>query len=119
MALIEGRLITNELTLKRYRRFKKNKLAVVSTWLVLFLLFLSFTAEWWANSKPHIMKYHGQTYVPLVKDYHPTLFDRNDILVMDYRSLEFKDGDWAIWPVIQWDPYESNTVVDSYPAAPS
>jgi microcin C transport system permease protein len=119
MALIEGRLIRNELTLKRYRRFKRNRLAVFSTWVVLLLFFLSMTAEFWANSKPIAMKYHGKTYVPLFFNYHPTLFDRDDIAVMDYRSLEFKDGDWAAWPLIQWDPYESNTTVESYPAPPS
>lgn len=119
MSLIENRLITNELTLKRYRRYKKNKAAVFSTWMVFLLLVLSFTAEFWANSKPHIMKYQGEIYFPLVKEYHPTVFNRDDIYVMDYRSLEFKDGDWAVWPLVQWDPFESNTAVESYPSAPT
>lgn len=119
MALIEGRLITNELTLKRYRRFKRNKFAVFSTWALLVLLFFSLTAEIWANSKPLVMKYQGQVYVPLFVTYHPTVFGREDIFVMDYRALEFKDGDWAAWPLVQWDPYESNTTVDTYPAPPS
>ncbi|MGZ3725699.1 MAG: ABC transporter permease subunit [Pseudobdellovibrio sp.] len=119
MGLVEGRLITNELTLKRYRRFKRNKPAVISTWLILALLFFSLTAEFWANSKPIVMRYHGELYLPLVKDYHPTVFGRDDIFVMDYRSLEFKGGDWVAWPLIQWDPYESNTAVDTYPAPPT
>ncbi len=119
MSLIENRLITNELTLKRYRRFKKNKTAVISVWLVILLLFFSFTAEFWANSKPHLLSYHGRLYVPLFVDYHPTEFDRTDIFVMDYRSLKMEANDWAIWPVIQWDAFESNSAVDSYPAAPS
>lgn len=119
MALIEGRLITNELTLKRYRRFKRNKFAVLSTWALIILLFFSLTAEFWANSKPLIMKYQGQVYVPLLVTYHPTVFGRDDIFVMDYRSLEFKDGDWAAWPLVQWDPYESNGAVETYPAPPS
>lgn len=119
MALIEGRLITNELTLKRYKRFKRNKMAVVSTWLIVILLFFSMTAELWANSTPLIFKYNGVIYLPLVKDYHPTVFGRTDIYVMDYRSLEFKEGDWAAWPLIQWDPFESNSAVDSYPAPPT
>lgn len=119
MALIEGRVITNELTLKRYRRFKRNRLAVISTWLVMILLFFSMTAEFWANSKPIAMKYHGTLYVPLFITYHPTVFSRDDIFVMDYRSLEFKDGDWAAWPLVQWDPFESNTTVDTYPSPPT
>lgn len=119
MNIIENRLITNELTLKRYRRFKRNKSAVFATWTIFFLLFFSFTAEFWANSKPHVFKYQGQFYFPIVKDYHPTVFDRDDIYVMDYRSLEFKEGDWAVWPLVQWDPFESNTTVETYPSKPT
>lgn len=119
MGFIENRLITNELTLKRYRRFKKDKVAVFSVWAFLFLFFMSFTAEFWANSKPHMMYYQGKMYYPLVKDYHPSLFGRDDIYVMDYRALEFKEGDWAVWPVIQWNPFETNASLDSYPAPPS
>ena len=119
MSFIENRIITNELTLKRYRRFKRNKTAVFAAWMVFLLLFFSFTAEFWANSKPHIMKYQGEIYVPLFNDYHPTVFGREDIYVMDYRSLEFKEGDWSVWPLVQWDPFESNTAVESYPSKPS
>lgn len=113
--------IDNDLTLKRYRRFKRNKLAVASVWLLGLLFFLSFTAEFWANNKPHIMNYQGKMYFPLVVDYHPTEFGRDDIYVMDYRALEINSekGDWAVWPIVQWDPFESNKTVDEYPAKPS
>lgn len=111
--------ITNELTLKRYRRFKRDKVAVFSVWALCTLFFLSFTAEWWSNNKPHFMYYQGKFYAPLIFDYHPTLFNRTDIYVMDYRSLEMKKGDWAIWPIIQWDPLETNTALESYPAPPT
>lgn len=116
---IEKYLISDELTLKRYRRFKRNRSAVISVFVFLFMVFVSFTAELWFNSKPHVMKYHGEIYFPLVKDYHPSLFGRTDIQVMDYRSLEMGEGDWAMWPLIQWDAYESNSFVDSYPAPPT
>ena len=118
MKLIEGR-INNDLTLKRYRRFKRNHVAMLSIWLLGILFFLSFTAEFWANSKPHMMKYEGKIYFPLLFDYHPTEFGRDDIYVMDYRSLEFKNSDWSMWPLVQWDPYESNKVQESYPAPPT
>lgn len=114
--MIEKYLITNELTLKRYRRFKRNKLAVLSTWILLILCFFSFTAEFWANSKPLIISYQNKIYVPLFKDYHPTEFDRTDIFVMDYRELEIGENDWMAWPIVQWDPFESNKWVESYPS---
>lgn len=116
---IEKYLIKNELAAKRYRRFKRDRLAVVSVWILLSMFFVSFTAELWANNRPHIISYNGKLYFPLFKEYHPTAFDRNDIYVMDYRELKLKEGDWAIWPIIQWDPYESNRLVETYPSPPT
>ncbi len=118
MKLIEAR-IKNDLTLKRYRRFKRNRVAMISIWLLSLLFFLSFTAELWANSKPHIIKHDGRIFFPLLFTYHPTEFGRDDISVMDYRSLEPKEGDWSVWPIVQWDAFERNTVEKSYPSAPS
>lgn len=112
-------IIRDELTLKRYRRFKRNRSAVISVWIFMAMIFFSFTAELWSNSAPHMMKYNGTLYFPLVKDYHPSVFGREDIQVMDYRSLEMGPSDWAIWPLVQWDPYESNKYVDTYPSAPT
>ncbi len=111
--------INNELTLKRYRRFKRDKVAVISVWALMLLFFFSFTAEWWANNKPHFMYYQGRYYAPIVRDYHPSEFGRTDIYVMDYRALEMGKGDWAVWPLIQWDPYESNPHLNHYPGAPN
>jgi microcin C transport system permease protein len=112
-------LIKNEISLKRYRRFRANKTAFFSLIMIFCLVFLSFTAEFWANSKPHVMSYHGKLYVPLFVDYHPSAFGIEDSYVMDYRALDFGAKDWAVWPLIQWDPFESNKVVESYPSRPS
>ncbi len=113
--------IDNDLTLKRYRRFKRNKIAVVSVWILLILFSASFTAELWANNKPHIMSYQGKVYIPLFINYHPTEFGRDDIYVMDYRSLDLDQskGDWSLWPVVQWDAFESNPVVNEFPSPPT
>jgi microcin C transport system permease protein len=119
IGLIEKYLVKNELTKKRLSRFKRNKIAVVSLWLFLAMCFFSFTAELWTNSKPVVLNYQGKTYFPIFHDYHPTEFGREDIFVMDYKSMELKPTDWAIWPVVQWDPYESNSKVESYPSAPT
>jgi microcin C transport system permease protein len=117
--MIENRLITNELTLKRYRRFKRNRTAVASVLILLVMMFFSFTAEFWANSRPIVMSYHGRIYFPLVKDYHPSLFGREDIQVMDYRALQMGPNDWAAWPLVQWDPFENNTYAENYPSPPT
>ncbi|MBX3020778.1 MAG: ABC transporter permease subunit [Bdellovibrionales bacterium] len=113
------RLFKNELSLKRYRRFCSIKRAVASVWIILFLLFLSCTAEIWANNKPLLMKYNGSLYTPVLRDYYPTEFGQ-DGLITDYRTLDLKaEGNWAIWPIVRWDPYESNASLATYPAPPS
>ena len=106
----------NELTRKRYLRFRRNKFAVYS--LVLFIIgnFFSFTAEIWANSKPLIMSYQNKIYFPVFSSYHPQIFNITDSLVVNYRKMEMN---WAIWPIIKWDPYIKNEEVDTYPAPPS
>lgn len=116
--MIEKHLIANELSRKRWRRFKKNRSALVWSWVLILITFFSFTAEFWANSKPIILKYKNEIYLPIIKEYHPTVFGIDEVY-MDYRSLKLDESDWAVWPIVRWDPYESNKAVESYPAPPS
>jgi microcin C transport system permease protein len=115
------KFIKNEDTLKQWRRFKSRRLAVISCWVVGLACLFSFTAEFWANSKPLLLKYNDSIYYPVVKNYHPSIFGDEESLVVNYRDLELDEdrGDFAIWPIIQWDPYESNKEVESYPSEPS
>ncbi len=117
--MIERHFIQNDLTLKRYRKFKRNKTAVISVWILIAISFFSFTAELWSNNRPLVMKYHEKIYLPLFNDYHPTLFGRDDIQVMDYHELAIQAPDWAIWPAVHWDPFESNKKVAEYPSPPT
>lgn len=113
------RWIQNDLTLKRWRRFKARKTAVASGLLLLFMLFCTLLAPVISNSKPLMMKYLGQTYFPAFKDYHPRDFGITDSLVIKYRDLKLGVSDYAIWPIVEWNPFESNEEVDSYPSPPS
>ena len=113
------RFVKNELTLKRLRRFRSIKRAFWSVWIFAFLLFLSVSAEFWANNKPLIMHYQGSTYFPVVQTYYPSVFGQEGF-VTNYRALELKsDGNWAIWPMVRWNPYESNEALATYPGGPS
>ncbi len=113
------RYIKNENSKKSWRRFKRNKSAVISVLLLLVIFFFSATAEIWANRKPLAMSYHGTTYYPVFKYYHPSLFGREDISQMDYRDLKIENGDWILWPVIRWDPFERNDRLTEFPSPPS
>lgn len=115
------RFIVNDETLKRWRRFKSKKLAVVSCWLIGIACFFSFTAEFWANSKPLLLHYNNETFFPVFQKYHPSNFGEQKMLVTNYRNLKLNEerGDFAIWPLIRWNPFESNKTVASYPSAPT
>lgn len=113
------RFIKNDLTKKRLRRFKSIRRAVWSVWIFAFLLLLSVSAEFWANNKPLVMHYQGATYFPVVKSYYPSVFGQ-DGFITNYRKLDLKaEGNWAIWPPVHWNPYESNEVLATYPGSPS
>lgn len=113
------RFLKNELAVRRLRRFKSIKRAVVSVWILLFLFFLSATGEFWSNNKPLVMKYQGELYFPVLRDYYPTTFGQ-DGFVTNYRALDFKSqGNWAVWPLVKWNPYESNEAMSTYPSPPS
>lgn len=110
------KLIKNPLTLKRYKRFKQLRRSVWASYLFIFIIFISATAEFWANSKPIMMSYQGEMYFPVVKTYHPTVFGQTDIFVTDYRKI---DSDWEFWPLVKWDPFETNTSIANYPGEPT
>lgn len=50
-------------------QFKKNRLAMISLYIVVFLVFLALIADFLASSKPIYAVYKGETYFPVVKDY--------------------------------------------------
>ena len=74
------RWIKNEVTLKRWRRFRKIKRSIVSVWIFSFLLFISITAEFWANSKPIFLYHGGSLYFPISKTYNPSVLVLKDLL---------------------------------------
>ena len=113
------RYVKNELTLKRLKRFKSVKRAVWSVWVFAFLVFLSITAEFWANNKPIVMTHQGSVYFPVLKTYHPSVFGQTGF-VTNYRALKEENKEsFSIWPLVEWNPYESNRDLETYPAPPS
>lgn len=114
--MIESR-IKNDLSLKRYRRFKKQRWSVVAVWILLVLTFFSFTAELWVNNKPVVMKHQGKIYFPVLFGYSAAEFGQTESVLPNYRLLQV-DG-WSVWPIVKWDPYESNEAVESFPSEPT
>jgi microcin C transport system permease protein len=117
--VIIERFIQNELTLKRWRRFKRRKVSSAATIALLVMVVITFMGPILANSKPLYLNYKGTSYFPVFKEYKPAEFGITDLLVINYRKLNLSEEDSVIWPMIKWDPYESNKEVDSYPSPPS
>ena len=113
------RFLKNELSRKRWRIFRKSKTAICSTVILFVLILATFVSPFIANSKPLYVKYLGVSYFPMFKEYAAKDFGITDSISIDYRELKLKKGDYSLWPIIQWDPFESNSQVDSYPSPPS
>ncbi|MBY0518663.1 MAG: ABC transporter permease subunit [Bacteriovoracaceae bacterium] len=113
------KFLKHELSIRKWRNFKSRRLAMVSVWLLGISCFFSYSAEWWANSKPLILSYNNEIYFPIIKNYPAATFNQFNQVTTDYRAIDFTGGDWAVWPIIKWDPFESNKLVDSYPSPPS
>lgn len=113
------KFLTNELSRKRWRIFRKTKSAYYSVIVLIFLIVLTFISPFLANSKPLILSYQDKTYFPIFKDYAAEDFKLVDTFDVNYRELKLGDKDWAVWPIIKWDPFESNDKVEYYPAPPS
>ncbi len=113
------RLISNDLTLKRWRRFKARKSAFYSLIAFLLMVFATLTAPMIANNKPIYLSYEGNSYFPVFVDYHPKDFGISNTLVVNYKKLQLSEDDGALWPIIRWNPFESNEEVYSYPSKPT
>ena len=114
------RIEKNQLLKKRWRTFKTCRRGIYSLWFLIGLSFFSATAEFWANDRPIVLVYKSQIYFPVVKYYPPSAFDLTQkMITVDYKNMELTEKDFALWPVIPWNPYESNTQVSEYPSPPT
>ena len=94
-------LIKDEINLKRWRRFKANKLALISSFFLLVSIFLTLISPILANSKPLYLNYKGKSYFPVFIDYDAKEFGIVDLLVVPYKSLELSSEDSVLWPIVR------------------
>jgi len=113
------RYLKNELSRRRWRAFKSQRRSVLAAVVFVLAFAFSATAEVWSNSKPLVLHYAGETYFPVFQRVHPSVFHQDTAAITDYRALRLGEGDWDLWPLNEWDPYEINNALSSYPAPPS
>jgi peptide/nickel transport system permease protein len=91
------------------RQFKKNKRALYSLYIVIFLAGIALFADVLANDKPLVCSYQGSIYSPVLRSYGVSAGLVN--WQEEFQNKDFYDieMDWAIWPPV---PY-LNTTLDS------
>lgn len=105
------RPFSNPVTERQWTAFKQNKRGYWSLWLFSILFIASLFAEFIANDKPLLVRYQGETYLPIFVSYPETTFGGVFETETSYRDpfvteLIEEDG-WMLWPLI---PYSYNTI---------
>lgn len=111
----------SSLTAERLRRFKRNRLGLVSAWIFVILFILTLFAEFIANDRPLLIRFDGQLYAPVFVNYPETAFGGVFETTADYRDPFvtdlIMDKGWIIWPPVR---FSYNTINYNLPSpAPS
>lgn len=97
---------------RAWRRFRRNKLGYRSLVVFCVLVVLSLFAELVSNDRPLLVRYEGDYYVPLLRDYSEKTFGGDFDTNTDYldpfiRQQLGKNGNWALYTL---NPYGANTI---------
>ena len=98
------------------RQFRKNRVAVAGLIIVLLLFALALTADFIASDKPLIIRYQGQFYSPVLKDYAVWLGlsqwqpQFQNISFKEFVVENFREGDWAVFPPVRYSPNDVRLV---------
>jgi microcin C transport system permease protein len=91
---------------RRFKRFLKNRRAVVSLIIFSLMLVLSMFAELIANDKPILMVYEKKVYFPVFKTYSEKEFGGFFETEADYRdpylTEMIEEKGFALWPPVRY-----------------
>jgi microcin C transport system permease protein len=110
---------------RAWRRFRRNRLGFVSLLIFSVLVLLSLCAEVLSTDRPLVVRYQGQTYFPVFKDYPETAFGGDFQTPADYldpyiRQRITEGGNWAVYAPNPYGPRTLNYFAQApNPAAPS
>jgi len=106
---------------RQWKAFKSHKTGYYSVFIFLGMIFLSCIADFVANSRPLIMRWENKTYFPIVSTVTPTdLGISSTFLEVNFKALEQENPDkgFFLWPLIKFDPLESDRSLSAFPSAP-
>lgn len=110
---------------RAWARFKRNRQGYWSLWLFCALVLVSLCAELVSNDKPLIVRYEGQTYFPMLRDYSEKTFGGDFDTPTDYLDPFIQqrlstDGNWALYTLNRYGPNTLNYFAKSpNPSAPT
>lgn len=110
---------------RAWLRFKRNRLGYWSLLIFCTLVVVSLFAELVSNDKPLIVRYEGQTYFPMLKDYPETTFGGDFLTPTDYLDPFIQErlstnGNWALHTINRYGPNTLNYFAKSpNPSAPT
>lgn len=87
-----------------WRQFKRNKTALISMYVVVFLVVIAVFAPFLANEKPLVCKYNGETYFPVFKDLAVGLGIGQfpaELQNVDWKNLDY---DMVVFPPVPYLP---------------
>ncbi len=96
---------------EKIKAFKKNKRALTSLYIFLFLFIISLLSEFISNDKPLLLKYKGDFYFPIFCSYTDKDFGGDFPTPADYKDpyiiQNINQNGWMLMPII---PFSFNTV---------
>lgn len=110
---------------RAWLRFRRNRLGFWSLVVFTTLVVLSLFAEVLSTDKPLVVRYEGQTYFPVLRDYSEKTFGGDFETPADYldpfiRERITEGGNWAVYAPNPYGPKTLNYFATSpNPAAPS
>jgi microcin C transport system permease protein len=125
MSVTAGANVSASPARRAWLRFKKNRMGFWSLVAFCVLVGLSLCAELISNDRPLMVRYEGQTYVPMLKDYSEKTFGGDFETPTDYLDPFIRDklaqsGNWAIYAPNPYGPKTLNYFAKApNPSAPS
>lgn len=85
-------------------QFRKNKRALWSLRIIIFMALIALFADFIANEKPIVMKYEDKIYFPLIKSYGVDMgISKWDAKMLNVNWVTFP-AQWAVRPLIPYSP---------------
>ena len=95
-------------TRQQWAVFRANRRGLVSLVILGILTVGSLCAELYCNSRPLLIRYHGEFYFPLWRSYPDSAFGGDFPVEADYQDPFIRKrittgGNWSVYALIPWD----------------